>query len=70
MLFGPTQQPCDSSGSKSAPTTMTPFHWLILLGFPVDVAAAKAMPELFSDSAPVRYVTDGVRVFLRDELAA
>lgn len=65
MLFGSTQPNVLHTGSGSA-TTMNTFQWLILLGFPVEVAAAKAMPELFSDAAPVRFVTDGVRVFMRE----
>ena len=36
----------DSRASVSA------FEWLLVLGFPADVAAAKVMPELFSDRTP------------------
>lgn len=65
MLFGPTTLPTQSNDSQGS--NMNTFHWLLVLGFPVDVAAAKAMPELFSDSAPAAFTTDGVRIFYRDE---
>ena len=31
------------------PTFMNTYQWLLVLGFPIEVAAAKAMPELFTD---------------------
>lgn len=64
MFYGPTSLPSPSqSAGKDA--TMDAFEWLIILGFPVDLAAAKVMPELFSDAAPLPFVTDGRRVFER-----
>lgn len=64
MLFGSTTITSTQtlSGTESQ-TPMNTYHWLLILGFPVDVAAAKAMPDLFSDAAPVPFVTDGVRIF-------
>jgi hypothetical protein len=71
MFFGPTSL---SSSLPSAGTAgeaaMNAFEWLIVLGFPVDVAAAKVMPELFTDAAPAPFVTDGRRVFEREAAAA
>lgn len=69
MFLTSAQRQASATGA-AANATLNTFQWLLLLGFPLEVAAAKAMPELFSDAAPVRFVTDGVRVFLRDELAA
>lgn len=65
MLFGSTT--LSTVTHASGTSNMNTFHWLLILGFPVDVAAAKAMPELFSDSAPLAFTTDGVRIFSHDE---
>jgi hypothetical protein len=36
-----------------ASSEVSAFHWLLILGFPPTVAAATAMPELFtSETAP------------------
>ncbi len=68
MLLGTATLPFTSTQSGAASDTiMNTFHWLLILGFPVDVAAAKAMPELFSDTAAPAVITDGVRIFGRDE---
>lgn len=62
MLFESHRAESLPQESESHPT-MNTFQWLVILGFPVEVAAAKAMPELFSDSVPSGFVTDGVRVW-------
>jgi hypothetical protein len=71
MFFGPTSLSSHSTATIAGnESTMNAFEWLIVLGFPVDVAAAKTMPELFTDAAPARFVTDGRRVFERGTVAA
>ena len=37
-----------SRAATTADTIVSTFQWLLILGFPLDVAAAKAMPELFA----------------------
>jgi hypothetical protein len=67
MFFGPTSLSSHSSATIAGnASTMNAFEWLIVLGFPVDVAAAKTMPELFTDATPLPFVTDGRRVFERE----
>lgn len=52
-----THSDCDAENSVST------FNWLLVLGFPVDIAAAKAMPAIFSDAEAPTSITDGIRVF-------
>lgn len=40
-----------SAAATDAGAMITTFQWLLVLGFPVETAAAKAMPQLFSDTA-------------------
>lgn len=38
----------EASAAASSAFHMNTFQWLLVLGFPVNVAAAQSMPELFS----------------------
>lgn len=51
-----------SALANDGPAIMSTFQWLLILGFPIEVAAAKAMPQLFSEN-PKPTITDGVRVW-------
>ena len=44
MNFFPSQETASQLSSECAADI---YHWLLILGFPVSVAAAKAMPEIF-----------------------
>ena len=35
---------------KAGDATIEAFRWLLILGFPASVAAARLMPEVFSDA--------------------
>jgi hypothetical protein len=70
MLLGTTSLAIHSTPLAGAErdTTMNTFQWLLILGFPLEVAAAKAMPDLFTDTTPAAIVTDGRRVFVRTDI--
>ena len=51
-----------SQAANDGAAIMSTFQWLLILGFPIEVAAAKAMPQLFSEKAK-QPASDGVRVW-------
>lgn len=44
----PHSQPQNEAAVAEASFQMNTFQWLIVLGFPTNVAAAQTMPELFT----------------------
>jgi hypothetical protein len=65
MLFGPDllHQFPSSPATADQATTLNTFGWLVILGFPIEIAAAKAMPELFTEKPQPQ--TDGRRSWAR-----
>lgn len=49
MFFTPDLLNSTQSASNDSAANRATFDWLLILGFPIEVAAAKAMPELFTE---------------------
>ena len=49
MFFAPNSLKTSEVASDNAAANRAAFDWLLVLGFPIEVAAAKAMPELFAE---------------------
>ncbi len=50
QTFIPFHDPSSPAAATEWNATVEAFRWLLILGFPASVAAARLMPELFSDA--------------------
>jgi hypothetical protein len=50
MFFTPDLLKTAEVSTDNPAANRAAFDWLLVLGFPIEIAAAKAMPELFADA--------------------